>query len=104
MIRHVVMWELHQPEDAPRFKALLDTCRALVPGMVEFEVATRSTALEANVDVMLVSCFADAAALAAYQHHPHHQAVAAQLAQWRRARHVLDCTTASCAQISPALP
>ena len=37
MIRHIVMWSLHQPADAPRFKALLDSCAGLVPGIVEFD-------------------------------------------------------------------
>ena len=32
MIRHIVMWTLHDPADAPRFKALLDSCARLVPG------------------------------------------------------------------------
>ena len=90
MIRHVVMWTLKDPAQAPRFKALLDSCRDLVPGMLEFEVGIRSAGLEANVDVMLVSAFADAAALAAYQDHPHHQAVGAQLGPMRETRSVLD--------------
>ena len=55
MIRHVVMWKLLDPADAPRFKQLLDTCIGLVPGMIEFEVGVRSAGLDANVDVLLVS-------------------------------------------------
>ena len=91
MIRHVVMWTLRNPVDAARFKALLDGCRGLVPGMLEFEVGIREE-LEANVDVVLVSAFTDAAALDAYQHHPHHKAVSAQLGPMRFARSVLDYT------------
>ena len=90
MIRHIVMWSLHQPADAPRFKALLDSCASLVPGIVEFDVGIRRDALEANVDVVLVSAFTDAAQLDAYQHHPRHQEVAVQLGAMRAARHVLD--------------
>jgi quinol monooxygenase YgiN len=90
MIRHVVMWKLRDPRDAARFKALLDGCRGLVPGMLEFEVGTRSEALEANADVVLVSTFADAAALDAYQQHPLHKAVSAQLGPLRDSRSVLD--------------
>ncbi|WP_395137312.1 Dabb family protein [Schlegelella aquatica] len=90
MIRHVVMWQLHEPADAPRFKELLDSCKNLVPGMIEFEVGVRSAPLEANVDVVLVSTFADQAALDAYQNHPHHKAVGAELGKLRRGRHVLD--------------
>ncbi len=90
MLRHIVMWKLRNAADAPRFKALLDSCRSLVPGMHEFDVGIRRDDLEANVDVVLVSSFADAAALDAYQQHPHHKAVAAQLGPLRDTRGVLD--------------
>lgn len=89
-LRHLVMWTLKNPADAPRFKAELDSCRGLVPGMLAFHAVCRQDGLEANVDVLLDSSFTDAAALAAYQNHPHHQAVGARLAQWRQTRHVLD--------------
>ncbi len=90
MIRHIVMWKLLDPQDAPNFKALLDSCQGLVAGMLEFEVAIRGDALDATVDVVLVSTFADAAALDAYQQHPHHRAVSAQLGPLRESRNVLD--------------
>ena len=90
MIRHIVMWTLRDAADAPRFKALLDSCKGLVPGMIEFEVGIRSEALEANADVVLMSSFADVTALDAYQVHPHHKAVSAQLGPLRDTRHVLD--------------
>lgn len=90
MIRHVVIWTLNDPADAPRFQALLDSCRGLVDGMNEFETGIRSDGLEANADVLLVSTFRDTAALAAYLQHPHHQAVAAQLGPLRASRCVLD--------------
>ena len=62
----------------------------LVPGMLEFEVGIRTDDLEANADVVLVSTFSDAAALDAYQNHPQHKAVSAQLGPLRKARSVLD--------------
>jgi quinol monooxygenase YgiN len=90
MIRHVVMWTLKDAADAPRFKSELDSCIGLVPGMHHFDVRLRIEGLEANVDVLLDSTFADAAALDAYQNHPHHQAVSARLGPLRHARHVMD--------------
>ena len=90
MIHHIVLWTLKDPAEAPRFKALLDRCAGLVPGMHAFEVAIRNEGLEANVDVALISAFADAAAMEAYQNHPEHQAVAAQLGPMRSERRVLD--------------
>lgn len=90
MIRHVVIWTLKDPADAPRFQALLDSCRGLVDGMIEFDTGIRSEGLEANADVLLVSVFRDGAALDAYLQHPHHKAVAAQLGPLRASRCVLD--------------
>lgn len=90
MIGHVVMWSLKDPADAPTFKAALDRCADLVPGTLAFEVGIRDDGLEASCDVVLVSRFTDAAALAAYQEHPVHQEVAAQLGELRSERHVLD--------------
>jgi quinol monooxygenase YgiN len=93
MIRHIVMWKLKNAAEAPLFKELLDSCRDLVPGMHEFEVGIRRDDLEANVDVVLVSTFSDAASLDAYQNHPHHNAVGAQLGPMRDTRSVLDYQT-----------
>jgi quinol monooxygenase YgiN len=90
MIRHIVMWKLKNPADAPHFKAQLDTCIDLVPGMHKFEVAIRTPALDANCDVVLYSEFEDAAALAAYQNHPHHQQISIGLGALRDTRSVLD--------------
>ena len=89
MIKHVVMWQLHDPADAAKFKELLDTCKSLVPGMLEWEVGVRTARLEANMDVVLVSTFLDRAALDAYQNHPHHKAVSAQLGKLRSQRTVV---------------
>lgn len=90
MIGHVVMWSLKDPADAPAFKAALDRCAGLVPGMLEFRVGIRAEGLEASADVVLVSRFTDEAALAAYQEHPVHREVAAQIGPLRAERHVLD--------------
>ena len=89
-IRHLVMWTLNDAADGPRFKAELDSCIGLVPGMQRFDVVLRTAGLDANVDVLLDATFADGAALAAYQHHPHHQAVSARLGPMRQTRSVFD--------------
>jgi quinol monooxygenase YgiN len=90
MIRHLVMWTLKDAADALRFKAELDSCAGLVPGMQYFEVRLRSDGFESNVDVLLDATFADAAALDAYQHHPHHKAVSTRIGPLRNTRHVMD--------------
>ena len=90
MIRHIVIFTLKRPDDAPKVKALLDSCKDLVPGMHEFDVGIKTEGLDANCDVVLISTFEDAAALAAYQPHPHHQGVVAQIREMAASRHVLD--------------
>ena len=50
----------------------------------------RGEGLEANVDVALLSAFESAEALDAYQNHPHHKEVSAQLGPLRELRSVLD--------------
>jgi len=90
MIRHIVMWTLRDASNAARFKALLDSCANLVPGMHQFEIGIRSDGLDANADVVLVSLFSDAAALDAYQNHPQHKSVSAELGPMRETRHILD--------------
>ena len=93
MIKHIVMWKLKDALDAPHFKAQLDTCLDLVPGMLTFEVAIRTAGLEANCDVVLYSVFEDSAALAAYKNHPHHQQISGGLGALRDSRSALDFET-----------
>ncbi|MEJ8809588.1 Dabb family protein [Variovorax ureilyticus] len=93
MIKHIVMWKLKNPGDAAKFKAQLDSCKGLVPGMREFEAAVRTEGLEANVDVVLVSAFDDRAALQAYLEHPVHVEVSGVLGGLRESRTVLDYET-----------
>ena len=90
MIKHIVLFTLKDPANAPKVKALLDSCKDIVPGMREFEVGIKTEGLEATADVVLVSTFEDAAALAAYQPHPHHQGVVAQIREMASGRQVLD--------------
>ena len=90
MIKHIVMWKLKDEAQAAYFKAQLDSCRELVPGMLELEVAIRTAGMEANCDVVLYSVFENSAALAAYQNHPHHQLISSGLGLLRQTRSVLD--------------
>ena len=89
-LNHVVLWVLNDPADAPYFKAQLDSCAALVAGILRFEVGVQTPELEGNCHIVLNSSFADKAALDAYQTHPHHKAVSANVGKLRLSRHVLD--------------
>ncbi len=94
MIHHVVIWTLKNPAEIGRFKALLESCAGLVPGMLRFEVGSREAplpaGLEATGDVVLVSSFESVEALQAYQTHPHHKVVGAELGPMRQGKQVLD--------------
>lgn len=97
MIKHIVMWKLKDQAEgagraanAAKMKALLDGCRNVVPGIVEFEVALAQPGLEATYDVVLYSVFADKAALDAYQDHPKHVAVKPFIGAVRLERQCMD--------------
>jgi len=97
MIKHIVMWKLKEHAEgadraanAAKMKSLLDGCRDVVPGIVEFEVALAQPGLEATYDVVLYSVFADKAALDAYQDHPKHVAVKPFIGAVRFERQCMD--------------
>jgi quinol monooxygenase YgiN len=94
MIRHVVMWELHDPANAESFRNALLTCARLVEGQRGYEVALRSAGLPASVHVCLIATFDDADALKRYQAHAVHQAVSDRIGPLRKARHLLDYAVA----------
>ncbi|RQH07589.1 Dabb family protein [Paraburkholderia dinghuensis] len=82
MIRHIVMWKLKESAEGAsreanlvKFKALLESCRDLVPGTLRLEVGLAAPGLPSTYDIALVSDFADKAALDAYQDHPDHLVV-----------------------------
>jgi len=82
MIRHIVMWSLHeQAEGADKVvnlqkaKALLLSCATVVPGIRAFEVATATPGMDCTSDLVLHMLLDDAQVLAAYQNHPQHVAI-----------------------------
>ena len=102
MIRHVVMWELHDPSQARAFGDALAQCAQLVDGMRGYEVATRTGTLPASADVCLIATFDDTDALQRYQNHLVHQEVSRRIAPWRKARHILDFEVAALAVAADA--
>lgn len=90
MIRHVVLWELHDATQAVAFRDAMAECRSLVIGQRSFELGIKQAGLPASADVCLIATFDDADALRRYQQHPTHLAVSQRIAPWRRQRHVLD--------------
>lgn len=82
MVKHVILWKLKEDlaGDA-KAKVLCDMKEQLealvgkVPGLVRLEIVTKPLG-SSNVDVMLDSELESEAALAGYQSHPEHVAVA----------------------------
>lgn len=97
LIRHIVMWKLKETaegatreQNAQTLKAKLEACRGIVPGIEHLEVGLAAPGLESTYDVVLVSDFADKAALDAYQIHPVHEEVKKFISGVREARQCVD--------------
>ena len=101
MLKHIVMWKLKdfaegadRVTNAAKMKALLEGMSGKLPGLLKLEVGLATPGLEATCDVVLVSEFTDATALAAYQNHPDHVAMKPFIASIREARQVVDYLSA----------
>jgi hypothetical protein len=82
MIRHIVMWNLHEQAEGAdkavnlvKAKALLLSCANVVPGIRAFEVATATPGMDCTNDLVLHMLVDDAQVLAAYQNHQDHLAI-----------------------------
>lgn len=94
MIRHVVMWRVHGDDETTRHAHIEEMIAALrgcagLPGIQAFEVS-RAAGFGSTHDVMLDSCFDDAAALAAYQIHPTHAAILPRMRELAAERACVD--------------
>jgi len=91
------MWKLKETaegatraENAVKLKEKLEGCRDIVPGILHLEVGLAGPGLDSTYDVVLVSDFADKAALDAYQIHPTHEALKGFVGAVRDARQCVD--------------
>ena len=82
MLRHIVVWSLHEQAEGAdkasnldKAKALLLSCAQVVPGIAIFEVATATPGMDCTNDLVLHMLVDDAQVLAAYQNHPQHVAI-----------------------------
>ena len=82
MVKHVILWKLKdEVTGAAKEKVLremkenLEALVGKVPGLVSLEIVTKPLA-SSNADVMLDSVLENEGALAGYQSHPDHVAVA----------------------------
>jgi hypothetical protein len=91
------MWKLKESADGAsrddnvlKLKEKLEACRNIVPGILHLEVGIAKPGLESTYDIVLVSDFADRAALDAYQVHPAHEVLKAFTGAVREARQCVD--------------
>ena len=82
MVKHVILWQLkdsfreeEKTEIKADIKAGLEGLAGQIPGLLSIQVHTKGLP-SSNADLMLDSCFADAASLKGYSVHPAHVAVA----------------------------
>lgn len=96
MIRHIVMWRVRGETIAERHAAArtvqnaFEGLRGRIPGLRTLEVGIDVSGADYACDVVLVSDFDSADALAAYATHPEHQRVRQELGDLRIARHQVD--------------
>lgn len=97
MIRHIVMWKLKdhaegasRADNLVKVKALLESVKDCVPGIVEFEVGVATPGMEATFDVVLNSLFESQDTLDAYQGHPTHVAIKPFMSAVRASRECMD--------------
>jgi quinol monooxygenase YgiN len=96
MMTHVVMWRVatdSQKEKqaiAKQIKASLESLDGRVPGLLKVEVGCDESEVDASFDVVLISQFADEAALRCYATHPEHLRVKKEMAGLSSARYQVD--------------
>ena len=90
MVKHIVMWTLHDKSKATEVKVTLEALNATVPSITHLEVGIDYSNTEASADIVLNSTFADHAALEAYVNHPTHQAVIPMMQEVTSSRKVVD--------------
>ncbi len=95
-IRHIVMWRLRGETQAERLaartkvKTLFEGLKGRIDGLTHIEVGADISNVDYACDVVLVSGFADQAALNAYASHPEHLRVREELGDLRIGRFQVD--------------
>ena len=100
MVKHIVLFKLKdraegasREDNARLAKERLEALRGKIPGLLELAVGLNPDPNDASYDLVLDSSFASREALAAYQVHPEHRAVADFIGRVRESRTVADYHT-----------
>jgi len=97
MVKHIVMWRLHDEVDgvgkddaAAQIKSALEALSGKIAGLNHIEVGIDFDRGVQAADIVLYSELESRDALAAYQAHPLHQAVVPLVKKYARERIVVD--------------
>lgn len=97
MIKHIVLWKLHdhadghdKKENALRVKRALENMRGKVEGLLSLEFGINQLPADQAYDLSLLCEFTDWTALESYRVHPLHQSVIELLNKVRSHRVVID--------------
>jgi protein-L-isoaspartate O-methyltransferase len=109
MLKHIVLFKLKdwaegasRADNARLAKASLEALRGKIPGLLELVVGLNPDPNDPSYDLVLDSTFESREALAVYQVHPEHQAVADFIGHVRESRTVADYNTPEAAMRSVA--
>jgi len=97
MVKHIVMWRLHDEVDGVskserchEIKSALEALQDEIPGLLRIEVGIDFDGSDQAADIVLYSELESRDALAAYQTHPLHQAVVPLVKRAAKERTVVD--------------
>jgi hypothetical protein len=92
MVKHVVMWRLHQnnAENRSVIKDLLNNLPAVIPELKSLEAGEDISRGPVAFDLVLITTHADTGDLEKYQKHPEHVSVAKRITELASDRVVVD--------------
>ncbi len=100
MVKHIVMWRLHDEVDgvpkneaAVTIKKALEDLQGKIPGLFHIEVGLDFSGIDQAADIVLYSELESRKALEGYQLHPLHQAVVPLVKRYACERTVVDFET-----------
>jgi Stress responsive A/B Barrel Domain len=100
MIKHIIMWKLHEKaegfsksENAIRIREVLEELPHQIPEISKLEVGLNISKSDIAYDVVLYSEFSTQEDLQIYRDHPAHIALVDFIKNLRSERHVIDYET-----------
>jgi len=97
MVKHIVMWKLHdfaegmsKKENALKMRQWLEDLKLQIPEIQKLEVGINFNISDDVYDIVLYSEFKDKASLESYQNHPAHVRFKEKIKNIRSERKIVD--------------